>query len=326
MPNYCDHFFMNKFDIKIVKDVKQAERLWGSWSKDEEYWDLWSFRKIFIDIYKNPLYFVHAKRDGKTVGVLPLWFDKKKKHYEWVGGWYAEKSCPFYSDKEVIKDMLKSVNGTLRLEAMTAETASILPVMAERDQDHFSLDLKTIGYSWEGYLKTLKRKKRYNLARDIKRINQLRPFVRYDHQEDLEEMFRLNIERMDKKSKIYSDEESSVFVDEEFKQAIREIYRQQGKHYKARIISILVDNRVVAVDLTVIYKNKYYAIVGGLDVERVSGIGTYINMLDIKDAVEQGCDLVDYCMEDHHWKHSWFKPTPRYKLICENPAVVFGGN
>ena len=89
---------------------------------------------------------------------------------------------------------------------------------------------------------------------------------------------------------------------------------------------ILERGKVVSCDLNLVYKDRYYTLLGGQDVAKVKGIGTYANMLDINDSIEQDCSYVDFCMEDHHWKSKWFKGTPRYKWVRKpktiKPVVV----
>jgi len=313
--------------ISVVFSKLKAKKLWKKYSIVKDVWDLWEFRKIFLDIYKYPVRFVVAKRKNKIVGVLPLWFDKDQNHLEWISGWWAEKSRAFCNEKRVIKKMLDSLVQKVSLEAMGPESKKSFPYRLKRDYDHFGLNMNHVGGTWDGYLESLKSKKRQTIKWDIRQVEKLNPKVRYDHVTDLRHLFRLNIDRMNVKSKLYKDEESSVFEkDKRQMKVFRELWRRRGRAFNTRIISVLVRGKVVSCDLNLVYKDRYYTLLGGQDVAKVKGIGTYANMLDINDSIEQGCSYVDFCMEDHHWKSKWFKGTPRYKWIRKpktiKPVVV----
>ncbi len=305
-------------EIKLlhVTDLRTVEKLWRTYSRLDNVWDLWEFRRVFIDVFKYPLLFVIAIWKSNIVGVLPLWFDSKQGHYEWISGWWSEQSRPFCNDSGIVLKMLKSLDQKVALECMTGETAVLFNGLVESDFDHFGLDLTRVGGTWDGYLESLRKKKRYNIKRDIKRVLGRKPVIRFDKKSDLEHLFRLNIARMSRKAAIYADEEKSVFeVDAKQNEAFLELWERRGEAYDARIVCVEIGGKVVSCDFNLIFQKKYFTLLGGLDIDRVSGIGSFANMLDIQDGVNHGCTYIDFCMEDHHWKHSWFKASPRYKVV-----------
>lgn len=308
-------------DRKLIKETRitfesrarAVKRLWNRFAKKDELWNLWRFRKIIIDVYKYKVLFVVAKHKRKIVGVLPLWFNSKDKYYEYVSGWWPEKNRPFGDNPGIIRKMIRSVPGKVCLYGMTSQAAKLCGLKTIRDDDHYGLDLNKCKLSWEGYLSTLKRKKRQTIKWDIRQTEKHKPIVRYDKYNDLLRMFKLNIKRMDQKVKKHKSGDQSIFLSDSLqKKVFRKIWQQRGKDYQVRIISVLVRKQVVSCDFNVIYKKNYYCLQGSQAIDRVAGIGAYANMLDIQDAIENECRYVDFCMEDHRWKSKWFKGSPRY--------------
>lgn len=302
--------------IKVYSDEKKCGELWTTYSRGKSIWDLWEIRKILADSFRLPYYFVTAEDKGEMTAVLPLALNADEKRFEWIGAGWAEGNYPFCEDPNVVNRLLEFVEGKICLEAIKSDDVRLFGTMLLPDHDHYGLDLHKTGGSWEGYLETLKGKKRYNVRRDIRRIESLEPVVAYDNPADLEVMFDLNVGRMREKARKYLDEERSSYEGESADRIfIRKLWQQGGGAYRARLISVKVGGKLVAVDLNLAYGKTYISLVGGLDVERVDGIGSYMNMLDIKDAGEMGCDYVDFCMEGHHWKDSWFEGDKMFKFV-----------
>ncbi len=304
-----------KLEIRCIRDVRRLEKMWNALCTPKTVWDLWEIRKAFLDVYKYKVLFVEARKGKKTIGGLPLWFSKEAKKYEWISGWYAEESGPFTTNKSLVKKMIAKVDGPMSLECMDGKTARLFPGKLVRDFDHFGLSLKTVGYSWDKYLATLKTKKRQNIKRDVRSIIAKIPVVRYDNPADLKHLFRLNRMQMRRKVKMYNDESLSVFeTDKKMGRAFLEMWKRSGGRYRARIITVLVGGKVVGCDFNLIYKKKYVTVLGGSNVKAVSGIGNFMNYLDIQDAINEKMEYIDFMMENHYWKEDWFKPERRYKF------------
>jgi CelD/BcsL family acetyltransferase involved in cellulose biosynthesis len=309
----------NKIKIRIVTKRSEAKELWLKFCKPKVVWDLWTIREIFFDVYKREPYFVVAVQDGNPVGMLPLWFNEEVKEYEWVG-WWSEYNKPFTSDQAVLKLLLSAVKGKVRLQTLDTKTAKLFNNEVRREEDQFTLNLKKYNYSWNNFLQTLKKKKRQNLRRDIRAIDNLHPVIKYNRYADLKDFARLNIKQMERKITMYTDEMESIFkTDKRQIKFFRKLFKKSGKEYKARIITVLINKKVVGVDFCLIYKNTYIAMLGGLDINKASGIGIYMNYLDISDAIDHNCDIVDFMMEDHHWKKEWFKGKSRF--VFERPEL-----
>ena len=84
------------------------------------------------------------------------------------------------------------------------------------------------------------------------------------------------------------------------------------------MISIYINNQVAGVDLIAIYNQCYHAIKCGYDVKNFSGIGNFINLLEIEDAISQGAKKFDLLQNNYEWKDRWFQAVPLFEYNSEN--------
>jgi hypothetical protein len=157
---------------------------------------------------------------------------------------------------------------------------------------------------------TLDKKHRYNLRKDIEFIESYNPQVQVVEKpeiEELEQVAKLSIDRFTAK------EEDSNFLDPKRAQAFAENLKYSGD-YKVRFLKLIIQNRVVASDMVLTYKNVYTVPRGGCDANRFPGIGNYMVYLNFKDALANGFTEVD-CLQtdDGGYKHRLFDPRPLSK-------------
>jgi hypothetical protein len=294
------------------------KQLWMKWCSPEQVWDLWEVKETFMKVFRYKSFFLAAYLGRKLKGFLPLWYDSSLGHYDWISGWWAEYSRPFCSSKSIVSKMLDTLEGNIFLGCMDKKYIKYFPKGIKRDFNQYAIDLKKLNHDWEEYLKTIKKKKRQNIRRDIRSIEKFKPTVRYDRVSDLNILARLNILQMKRKKAMYDDEWDSVFLkDKNHMKAFKRLFQNQNKNYQARIITVMIKNKVVAVDFNLLYKNKYYCLLGGVNIIKYSGLGNYMNYMDINDSIKLGCDRIDFLMEAHHWKDDWIKGEPRYKFVRE---------
>lgn len=304
--------------VKVISDLNSCRSIWNTYSRMETIWDLWEIRKLLIDVYKFPLHFVTGFKGKSIVGVLPLWYNKILNQYEWISDGWTEENYAFGNDPEIIGELISKIEQKLVLEAIHPKDVYLFDKKnIQKDSDHYALDLNHVGGSWEGYLLSLPGKKRQNINRDIRSVFSKKPIVKYDETKNLKDMFDLSVHRMRQKTKKYDDEDESIYESKEsniYKEFINQLWINRGDKYNARIISVEIGGEIVSCDFNLVYKNKYYPLHSGINIDIISGIGSFSNMLDIKDAIDNKCNYVDFCMEDHHWKSSWFKSDPMYKI------------
>lgn len=305
----------NKLEIKLSRNLTECEQLWNKFSPNNSVFDLWEVRDAFYQGYKFAPYFLSFYKGSENVGVLPLWYNANPtfgktasdfEKYTWFGSNWPEDNVFFVKDEEIIPLLLLSCPKPVELACIRPyeeyEFLKDIPGYSLEEEEKYFLDISHIK-TLNDFLTHLKKKKRYNLRRDRKRISALNPKVIMGDKIILEEMFKLSIERFRKK---YPDEpsEQSAFEDERRKEVFRALVTN-AKDYQVRLITTILDNKIEAVEFGLVYKKTYYALNAGVDVSHFSGLGIYSNLLVIEDALNLGCTKIDFLESDNNWKASW---------------------
>lgn len=297
--------------FRVESDLNKCQKLWEEFSTRESLFDLWDFRLAFWRGHKFSPYFITLSFQEKVLSVLPLWFDGEDQQYTWFASSWPEDNLFFTKRIDTIPLLLKLVPGKARLFCIRSqEGITDQPGLLEKDEEKYVLDIKEFT-SMDNFWNLLKKKKRYNLKRDWKKIQSLNPKIVYDDFSHLENLFKLNIGRFDG---MVLDDSKSTFLPKEKQVIFKEIVNL-AKDYKVRMISTIIDNKIVAVDLVAIYNNIYYCLAGGCDVEGYSGLGTFANLKLIEDAISLGVEKIDFLQGDLNWKASWrLTPIPLFKF------------
>ncbi|MBM3205566.1 GNAT family N-acetyltransferase [Candidatus Shapirobacteria bacterium] len=299
--------------FRVETDLRKCQSLWEQFSPKESLFDLWSFRLAFYRGYQYQPYFITLSFQGKVVSVLPLWFDQEDDQYTWFGGSWPEDNTLFTNLKTTVPLLLKLVPGTTKLFCILPQGGvTDLGGTFLDDEAKYVLNVKNF-QSLEDYYGLLKKKKRYNLKRDWKRIQALKPEIIVNNFAHLKDLFQLNIGRFDG---MVLDDSKSTFLPKEKQKTFKEILNL-AQDYEIRMLSTLINKKIVSVDLVAIYNRTYYCLGGGCDVENYSGLGTFANLLLIKDAIElPQVDNIDFLQGDLNWKKSWqLTPRPLFKFV-----------
>lgn len=282
--------------FRVETDLSQCQLLWEEFSPNESLFDLWDFRLAFWRGYQYQPYFITLSFQGEIISVLPLWFDKEDNQYTWFGGSWHDENVFFSKSPKTIPLLLKLIPGKTRLFCIRNQESFL-----ENDEEKYLLDLKNFS-SLDDFWGILKKKKRYNLKRDWKKIQALKPEIIINDFSHLETLFKLNINRFD--GMILADNKST-FLSKEKQKTFREVVNL-AKDYQVRMISTKINGKIVAVDLVALYKKTYYCLAGGCDVAGHSGLGSFANLQLIKDAIElENIELIDFLQGDVNWKASW---------------------
>jgi len=297
--------------FRVETNLKKCEDLWQEFSSNQSLFDLWDLRLAFWRGYHFEPYFITLSFQDDIISVLPLWFDKEDGQYTWFGGSWPDENVFFTKTADTIPLLLKLIPGKVRLFCVRNQKGITSGQgLLEKDEEKYILDLKDFS-SLDDFWKTLKKKKRYNLKRDLKKIESQNPQIIYDQFDHLEHLFKLNIGRF---NGMVLEENKSTFLTKEKQKTFREIIDLAGK-YQVRMISTMIGQKIISVDLATIYKRIYYCIGGGCDVETYSGLGTFANLQLIKDAIRLGAKRIDFLQGDCNWKISWkLIPVPLLKF------------
>jgi len=300
--------YIEKIEVEIVSDIKNCERLWRGFSPKNSLFDTWDFRYPFHKNYNFNTYFITVKNESYILGVLPLCYDSIVSGFRWFGTSWQEDNVFFVREIEYLPLLLFLAPKPLSLFAIKEEETKRFPTtLFQPDDSKYVLNLKN-NSSLDFYLSTLKKKKRYNLRRDVKRISKLNPKVYTDRFEDYDKMVEIAKKRFSQKGELtdWEEEPSSIGT-------FRDIISYNKDAFKPKIISVEIDGKLAGCDLIAVCKDFYYTLKGGYDVSAYPGIGNYLNIYEIEDALSLGMKYIDFLQIDYGWKKSMFEEVPLFK-------------
>jgi CelD/BcsL family acetyltransferase involved in cellulose biosynthesis len=307
--------FVLRHKIVVVSDIKECEKLWREFSPNLTLFDTWEFRLAFYEAYKYKPYFLVLKKNGENLALLPLWFEdnnfynKNLKRYTWFGSDWQEENKFFAKEINYIPILLSLAPSPLYLNAIPREEVEKLnnKLKFEEEEAKYVLDLKGFK-NHEDYLMTLKKNTRRNLRKDRNRILKQKPEIVIDNFSDIDVLIELAKKRFREKG------ESVDWDDPRRVETFKNVIKFSGKSYKVRMIKVKIDGKDAGVDLICIFNKTYFAVKCGYNISEFSGIGNFINLYEIDDAIKLGMEKIDFLQNNYQWKNKYFFPVPLYKF------------
>ncbi len=298
-----------RLKVKVHSDIENCYNLWEGFTQNESLYDLWDYRYAWYEAYEYKPYFYTIYEDKEPLAMLPLWFNHDSNEYEFFGGWWSEDNTFFVSDERFI-DLLYEIIP----EKSTLTSIKMSPTLADRkifsmlQEDAHKSILDTSKFNdMEDYMSILKKKYRYNLKADYKRIADQNPVVtEYENCDPslFSKIVNLNVKR-------FSGE--SYFTNHNVARGYENIMKRADL-YSYKIIEVKVGEKIAAVDLIIEFKDNYYMPIGANNIEEFKGIGYYMLYHEVQDAIKNGRKVVDCSQVDYGWKHRYFEQKPYYYL------------
>ena len=300
--------YVEKIRVELITDIVKCQKIWEEFSDNESLFDLWEFRMFFHTAHKHTPYFIVIRKNETIVACLPLCYQESEKYYTWFGTDWQEGCHFFTTNPFFVPILLYFAPKPLNLYGIEEKDAISLPkfINIEKDEPNFYLDLKN-KETLDDYLKTLNKKKRYNLRRDFKHIRQLYPKISTNKKQDFSSMVELTNIRFHKKGE-ETDFDQDPYVEDSF----REITFSKNKRFLSKLISVSIGQNFAGIDITATYNKVYYALRGGNNTELFPGVGNYMNLIEITDAMSLGMEKIDFLQYNYGWKSSCFQQKPRY--------------
>ena len=314
---------------EIVTDMNYCFELWQEFSPQKNLFDTWEFRLAFYKGYQYKPYFLLLRNKVKNLALLPLWYDADKKRYTWFGSDWQEEVRFFAKDSNYIPILLSAAPSPLSLNAISQDSVepikdynppTTLPsslrsewapkIKFEEDSPKYILNLEGLK-NHEDYLMTLKKNRRHDLRKDRRKIERRNPEIIINNFADFDFLIELSKKRFREKG------EETDWEDPRRVATFREVIKLAGKSYQARMITIKINGKVAGVDLICLYGKTYYTLKCGYDVKNFSGIGNFMNLLEIDDALKLGMKKIDFLQNNYGWKSQYFQPLPLLKYEKE---------
>lgn len=296
--------------VQVVTELSECKKLWEEFSPKETLFDTWNFRLAFLKGYKRSPYFLLLKNGQENMALLPLCHEEENGRYAWFGSEWQEENKFLVKDPLLIPIMLAACPSPVKLNAITSQLPDWIKdvIKLSFDDPKYILDLTSFSSS-DNYLASLKKKKRHNLKRDRKIILNFNPQVILNNFSNFDELVQLSINRFRQKG------ETTDWIDPRRIESFRQVIRLGNKidSYQVKMITILIGGKIAGVDLITIYKNCYSPLKCGYDVKNFPGIGSFVNLYEIDDAISLGMERIDFLEIGYGWKDKWFTQVPLLK-------------
>ena len=294
--------YIQQISINVIEDEKECKNIWQKFSKNESLFDNWDFRKLFFDGYDSKPYFLTIKKGDSVLACLPLMYQKPLNEFTWFGSDWMENNRFFTVNKFYIPILLYFAPKPLSLPGLNMRDIDGIPefIKFEEDYTEFFLKLEEYG-NMDNYLKSLNKKKRYNLKRDHRIIESKNPLfvIGGDFKSDF---YNLIEKRMHSLGEMAYFEE-----DRGNRKAFDNLFEYKGKDFSVDLWTIIIDGDVAVCDLVVFYNNTVYPLLGGNNVDKYYGIVNYINFKEIDLSLNQGYKKIYFLQIRYGWKYNYLK-------------------
>lgn len=295
-------------NTEIVTDINRCFELWQEFSPQKSLFDTWEFRLAFYNGYQYQPYFLLLRNESENLALLPLWYDVDKKRYTWFGSDWQEEVRFFAKDPNYIPILLSAAPSPLSLNAISQDSVEPIKekIKIEDDDPKYILDLEGFE-NHEDYLMTLRKNRRHDLRKDRRKIERQNPQIIINDFADFDCLVELSKKRFQEKG------EETDWEDPRRVTTFREVIKLGGKSYRVRMITIEINGKVAGIDLICLYGKTYFTLKCGYDIQNFSGIGNFMNLLEIDDALKLGMKKIDFLQNNFGWKSQYFQSSPLFK-------------
>ena len=297
--------------IKVYKELEEARRLWQRHWPQRCLFDLWPVRACFQKQFSHRPSFIVATRDSEFCGMLALsWIDEEKifGHFPgevWQGDTWLEQNKIISSDPEVLRILFDHIPADVKIRYLTDKPCRLPETSAGIDETGYLFFPKQYGYSYQAYLHCFSGKSLKKIRKELDRFVASGIVFRYDCVSDMNHLFRMNLERF---------KERSFFSDSRFLRSFENLAVWLHANKMLRITTVLVGDKIAAVDMGAVWKSTYTVLAGGAHPD-FPGIAKLINLHHIEWACQQRLKEVDFLCGDFNWKNRFhLTPRPLYKI------------
>lgn len=280
-------------DFKISKNIDECKALWNLFSPNDRLFDIWDYRACFFDEREHELNFIVGYNANGVDGIIPLVFVKSKNQYTYFGGWFtAERNSLFVKDKTKFLDFLEQCPPNTFIEGIDPREGAYYNFLDDEFMHY--LDLSKYNNNFEEYLSSLDKKRQKNLKSELRNLPEYK--VYYNKIRDFKRLVELNVKRY---------EDDSKFHDKTITKGIFKLIKLAHEKGILDMISIKIDNKIEAVDIGVVFKGRYYALIGSSNYQKIPNLGKLMTVLDIKSAIAKKARFIEFGATADHWKKMW---------------------
>lgn len=308
--------------IEVCEDPEECAHIWEkAWPK-ECFFDLWQVRNCFAGSYKRQPYFLIARKQEKIEGVLALSRIEESQSFAHFPGeswkkktWLEQNKIPARSS-QIFNELLNSVPGPTHIRYLTRESVPIEKTPVAVDEVGYLFFPRAYNFSFQSYMLEFSGKSRKKIGRELAELEKHGVTYRYDHIDDIDLMFLMNLE---------SYGELSYFHNPSFLDSFKKLVVWLHQKRMLRITTLLLGDTAAAVDIGAVWNNSYTVLAGATSRE-FKGVAKMINFHHLEWACLERLDVVDFLCGDFGWKqrfHLTARPlyemniAPKYNTIPE---------
>ena len=218
----------------------------------------------------------------------------------WQGKTWLEQNKIITSNAYIFNELMGHVPTSANIRYLTRE--SLRPAAEDliTDEIGYLFFPNRFGYSFQNYLQQFSGKSRKKLTRELERLEVFGITFRHNDMSDLPLLFRMNQEAFG---------EWSYFKDSRFLHSFEELSVWLKENDLLRITTVLLGDKVAAVDMGAVYGSTYTVLAGGTNPD-FPGIAKLINFHHLEWACQSRMATVDFLCGNFGWKER-FHLTPR---------------
>lgn len=280
-------------DFRVETNLACCHRFWERFSPSASLFDFWEYRLPFYKGYGYQPYFIIGRQSGRDCGLLPLWYEKKRKFYTFFGGTFPEPNTFFIPKKSQINLFLDQCPKPTKLYYINQSEANFYPFA--KSDPHFFLEMKEYHDDLAYYFSSFGKKHRKNLLYDLRQLEKLGYSFQKNHLDDFEIMVELNKKRFKK---------DSDFEEKEMIVSMKTLMQTAHRQRKLNLISVKIGRRPEAVGMAVINQGCYWVLSSGRNPE-IENIGKLLIVGHIKSALALGISKIEFLSTESGWKKLW---------------------
>lgn len=286
-------------NVTVCNDLEKAQRLWQRHWPRHCLFDLWPVRACFQDQFNHAPHFLVASQADTFRGLLALSRIDEENcfgHFPgelWQGKTWLEQNKIIAVDSRVARALLAHLPWGTKIRYLNPCDHLHTESQPVVDEIGYLFFPRQFDYCFESYRRTFTGKTRKKLRAELERLQVCGVSYRYNHWDDLDDMFRLNLAR-------YQDH--SYFTDGRFLRAFETLAAWLRANDLLRLTTVLIGGKVAAVDMGAVWNSTYTVLAGGTS-PGFPGIAKLINFHHLEWACARRIQMVDFLCGEFNWKN-----------------------
>ncbi len=299
------------WQIKTIHDPQECRQAWEQLWPRSCVFDLWQVRECFQKSYNRPLHFIVALQDHVPKGMIALCWIEEDRTYghfpgeTWKHQTWLEQNRLLSGHPDMSAALIDAVPGPANIRYLTHDSYFQTRGLVAPDETGYVFIPQKYGYAFDNYLSEFSGKTRKKMNSELAKLKNQGVSIEYNRMQDVDLFLKMNIDAFG---------ENSYFSDKRFLKGFEYLISFLAGTGMLRVTTVLIKEKVAAVDIGALYKKTYTMLAGGTNPE-FKGVAKLINLHHMNWACMQQLKVVDFLCGDFNWKERFhLTPKPLYAL------------